>query len=348
MGMVKKQGLTEEHTLAPQAIQVLREYGLDADLEKTHVKMGKRNVDAIIRIGKGGQERLFVVEVKHRPTAATMAPLLQNKGRNDTLLVADFVAPALAEVLRGHHIPFVDLAGNAWLKTPDHLIWVNGRRPQVVTRMARPPRAFAAGGLQLIFGLLNDPDWVQLPTRTLADKLGIANGTVAGALLDLEALGFIAGKRAGKRRLRNREVLLNKWTEGYLQRLQQTTLINKYKTDEREADWWKRLGEEGAHALLGGEPAAALLTRFLTPELITIYVDGNPAKLVLKHGLRQAPDGKIHLRRKFWKFETPKCDGHKVVPPLLIYADLVGTNDARCIEAAGRIKEKYLAGLLED
>jgi hypothetical protein len=340
----------QAHRNAPtelrQAMEILRDYGADAAIEKTNVKLGRKNADALMRIGQGKNETLWVVELRRRPTAATIVPMLAARDRDKTLLVADFLAPVVADKLREVGLPYVDLAGNAWLKTPDYLIWVQGKRPATVAKAARAQRAFTTGGLQVIFALLTNPDWAQLPTRTLAAMAGVANGTVAAALRDLEALGFIVGKRAGKRRLRNREVLLNKWTEGYVQRFQQTTLIDRYTTQAQAADWWKRL--DNGHALLGGEPAAAEITRFLTPATITLYVEGNPAPLVLKNRLHRAADGEVFLRRKFWNFEVPDWTHGNLAPPVLIYADLLATDDARCIETARRIKDEYLVRRLED
>ena len=330
-----------------QAVGILRGYGVDAEIEKTNVKLGKKAADALMRIGRGENEALWVVELKHRPTTATIVPILAGRDRDKTLLVADFLAPVVADKLREGGLPYVDLAGNAWLKTADYLIWVQGKRPATGAQAARTPRAFTTGGLQVIFALLTNPEWAQLPTRTVATMAGVANGTAAAALRDLEELGFIVGKRAGKRRFRNREVLLDKWTEGYLQRFQQTTLLNRFTTQAQTGEWWKHIEDDG-HVLLGGEPAAAEITNFLTPEMITLYVAGNPARLLLKNRLHQAANGDVFLRRKFWNFEAPDWPHKNLTPPVLIYADLLATDDARCIETAKRIKEKYLARLLED
>ena len=336
----------QRHTKAPEvyrAAAILRAYGIDAAIEKVEVRLGAKKADALMRIGQGENEALMVVEFKHRPTEATIAPILAAGDRDKTLLVADFLAPAVADKLRERRLAYVDLAGNAWLKKPGCFVWVQGQRPTPVK--TRAARAFTPGGLQVILGLLTNPDWAGLPTRTLATMTGVANGTAAGALRDLEDLGFIVGKRAGKRRFRNRETLLNKWTEGYLQRLQKATLIKRFAAGTDVAEWWRHLDE--GKLLLGGEPAAAVLTNYLTPELITIYVEGNSARTILKNKLHEAPEGKVLLKRKFWKFDVPGWTERGLAPPVLIYADLLATNDARCIETANRIKEQHLAGLLE-
>jgi len=51
--------------------------------------------------------------------------------------------------------------------------------------------------------------------------------------------------------------------------------------------------------------------------------------------------------RKFWKFE-PDWGYPNVTPPILIYADLLATADARNIETAKIIYDKEIARLIGD
>lgn len=344
--IIKNQEYDPARAELAEAVNILRGYGVQADVEKTPVKLGKKRLDGLVRIGLEPNETLFVVELKHRPNAATINQTLAAPDRDKILVIADFLPPDLADRLREERVGYVDLAGNAWLKTPDYLVWVQGRRLAARLAAVRPARAFTIGGLQVVFALLTNPAWAQLPTRTLATTAGVANGTAAGALRGLEKQGFVLGRRAGKRRLRNREQLLAKWTEGYLQRLEPAVAINRYAAETTPGDWWRHAGND--HVFLGGEAAAAEVTQFLTPELITLYVEGNPARAVLKNRLREDAKGKVLLKRKFWNFDPPDWPYHGVAPPVLIYADLLATNDARCIETANRIKEQHLARLLED
>jgi len=53
----------------------------------------------------------------------------------------------------------------------------------------------------------------------------------------------------------------------------------------------------------------------------------------------------FELLEPFWKFETEELgEVHRLCPPLLVYADLVATGDARNIDAANIIRKKYLHG----
>jgi hypothetical protein len=89
------------------------------------------------------------------------------------------------------------------------------------------------------------------------------------------------------------------------------------------------------------EAAAAWLTEYLKPQKITIYANQPISRFLMRNKIKKDPDGNIEILRVFWNFEV---DWHKkkVVPPLLIYADLLATGDARNIETARMIYENEL------
>ena len=49
--------------------------------------------------------------------------------------------------------------------------------------------------------------------------------------------------------------------------------------------------------------------------------------------------GEVYIYQKFWKSENTST----IVPALLIYADLMGSGNSRCIEAAKRILDNELS-----
>ncbi len=52
----------------------------------------------------------------------------------------------------------------------------------------------------------------------------------------------------------------------------------------------------------------------------------------------------VEVRKRFWNFPGDQEHG-KTVPPLLVYADVLATGDARCIETAQMIYDGYVARL---
>jgi hypothetical protein len=55
--------------------------------------------------------------------------------------------------------------------------------------------------------------------------------------------------------------------------------------------------------------------------------------------MRAAEDGNVEILERFWNFETAK-DMPEVVPPILVYADLLATHDSRNADAARMIYEQ--------
>ena len=101
---------------------------------------------------------------------------------------------------------------------------------------------------------------------------------------------------------------------------------------------------------MGGEVAAAYLTKYLKPKVVTIYAK-EPGRIALAHRLRKKPDGNVEILKIFWNFEHLRQptlrDYTDLVHPILIYADLMATGDARNIETAEIIYEQQLAYFIE-
>jgi hypothetical protein len=63
--------------------------------------------------------------------------------------------------------------------------------------------------------------------------------------------------------------------------------------------------------------------------------------------LQKDDNGNIEILNKFWAFAQDEVQ-NKMVPPLLVYADLLATGDARNIETAGIIYEQELKGIIDE
>lgn len=339
-----------EAEILHDALQVLETYGLPGKEVKLKPGDTYRRADAAVQLRVAGKQVPFAVEIKRWLTPGALGHVAAQVRELDqnVLLVTDYATPPVAEKLRALDIPFVDVAGNAYFHYPPVLIWVAGRKPATTTRPPRAGRAFQPKGLKLIFALLCRPDLLKKPFRDIAAFAGVAHGTVGWVLKDLRELGYLlelGNKRNPVRKLRNRDKLLAQWTEAYARTLRPQLLIDRYEAPDPH--WWKKLDAAKYGALLGGEPAAAILTKHLQPEIVTLYMQDTPARMIVDHGLRKAVNGKVELRRRFWTFDYD-WRYPALTPPVLIYADLLATGDARCIETAQLLYEKYLARLIAE
>ena len=333
--------LDTEVAILTKALAATEPIGLRWTIEAREAGPRAQRGDARLRLRFGPNEAVYIAEVKRGLQPQNLGPILHHlAGHDDALLVADYVNPRLAETLRKHGIQFIDAAGNAYLARPPLFVFIQGQRPQGPLAETREPkgRAFQPTGLQVLFALLCKPDLANRPYREIAAHAGVAHGTVGWVMPELPRLGYVV-EVGGRRRLTNVERLLKRWVEAYTNTLRPKLLLGRYQADRLNLPPDFNAARYGL--LLGGEPAAAHLTGHLRPGTATFYGDKAEPALLIDLRLHLDPDGNVDFRRRFWNFEHDAG----IVPPVLIYADLLAIGDARCLEAAKLINERYLARL---
>lgn len=189
-----------------------------------------------------------------------------------------------------------------------------------------------------------------MPYRELAERAGVSLGSVSGVLQDLAEMDFIF--EAQKRRAwKNRAGLLDRWVTAYHDILRPRLLQKRLRFSQPEQFYnWDDLSLPRADDVLlwGGEPGAALLTNQLTPEKFTLYTKGSWHEVMRALQLIPMDDGPIEVLDLFWTEERGQYQGNLIVPPLLIYADLMGSRMGRNIEIANTIRENELSYLFND
>jgi hypothetical protein len=326
--------------LIAAAAKAMEPLGLRFRVRKERTgRHGRHDVSLCLRFG--GRDILYLAEAKRALRPATLgAVTLQLRAHGRTpLLVTEHVTPPLADALRTQGIEFIDGAGNAFLNQPPLFVFVKGQRPAELRSTVERGRAFRATGLQVLFVLLARPGLVARPYREVAAAAGVAHGTVGWVMAELPGLGYVA-EIGGRRRLVNGERLLDRWTEAYARTLRPKLLLGRYRGDvarlQRTTEW-----PDGV--LIGGELAAARLTRNLRPGSATLYAQAVDPRVLLKLVLKADIDGNIDFRRRFWNLPA---DETQLTPPLLVYADLLAVGDARCIETAQLLRDPLVARLV--
>ncbi len=327
------------------ALDAFRETtGLPAKVIAKEVHLPAGYADAEIRLGDG---KPMIAEIKKTLRPATLGAALANLKRfnRQGILITEYITPQVGEKLKEMEIPFLDVAGNAFFKTPTTLVYVTGRKRPTEFITPGRNRAFRAAGLKVIFTLLALKGQLKGTTREIAHNSGVANGTVGNIIKDLEQLGLLYRSKAKGIVLENRDKLIDSWVEAYPRELRPQLKAQRFQIVH--PDWWKEFTYDRwqkEQMCLGGEPAAALLTKYLYPEKITVYGRPDFRKLarVVEQPVRDER-GNFELLEPFWNFETETLhEVHRLCPPLLIYADLVIAGDARHLDAANIIRERYL------
>lgn len=343
----------DEKTHLHAARAALEHAGLRVTPFRAPAGIPKTWADAWWRIGRGKDGVGYLVEVKRRVTAGTVGGVMAQlrdraaHARLPTLLVTDHVTPPVADLLRATGQAFVDLAGNAYLNAPDHYVYVIGQRPKARAVTAHGDGTLTTNGLKVLFALLCDKALADAPQRRIAAAAGVALGAVPGVLKSLQAAGHLL-TLGPQRHFRASKRLLDDWAQAYARRLRPKTLVATYETER--FDLWRDWPLQPDDVRWGAEPAAALLTDYLRPGVLTLYTERLPPRLIAEQRLRKADrigtQRHLEVRRPFWgaiQVEPPRPD---VVHPVLVYADLLATGDGRCLETAQMLYEAHLARLL--
>lgn len=246
----------------------------------------------------------------------------------------DYVNPRQAERYRALGIPYVDVAGNAWLDFDGFKVWVQGQRPvSVAGEPTQTPRAFTRTGAKLVFVLLVRDDLVSAPLRTLAEAATISLGATQQAIKDLNNRGYLDAGPA-RTEIRRREDLITEWTGAFVNRLL-PSLQARLTTGPAPTDWPKLLKPGKVDATIAGE---ANQTELIRPITTTIY--GQPPWAELTQAGRLRPsnsDPNVILRERFWNEDVLQLG--RTAPALLDYGELIASGDARQREVAAELRE---------
>lgn len=299
------------------------------------------HVDAVLWLKHDGNRYKYVAEIKRgviRSTAHFVArQLAKYETAGTPLLVTDFVTESVGEILRATNTQYMDAAGNAYIHAGGLYLLIEGKKRNVLLGEKTGTDPFGWAGLKVVFVLLCAPDMRNATYRDIARAADVALGTVGGVIKGLEQRGWLMNVGAVVK-LREKQEIMKQWVAGYIDKLRPKLLLGRYETKETlDAEMAKKEA-----ALLGGETAAEELNKFLKPGIHTMYIEGDQKDFVIKHRLRKHPYGGLELRRKFWNFDYPE-EQRGIVPPLLIYADLIAVRDPRTLEAAEMIYDEYLA-----
>ncbi len=265
------------------------------------------------------------------------------KQLNPFIIIAQRIFPKIKDELRGNKIAYLEANGNTYINNKNLILWIDGQKA-LETEREKGNRAFTKTGLKVLFHFLLDQHLIQQGQRDIANITNVGLGNVNYILTGLKELNFLIEVRKQEFRLNNKKELLEKWMVAYEERLKPALLVGTFRF-LRETDFqnWKNLEIDRNTTKWGGEPAADLYTNYLHPQILTLYTTETRNEIINKYRLIPSENGNVKVYKRFWHFD----DGDsRTVPPLLIYTDLMNTNDRRCIETAQKIYDEFLQNKL--
>ncbi|PRX56268.1 type IV toxin-antitoxin system AbiEi family antitoxin [Flagellimonas meridianipacifica] len=306
------------------------------------IDSSRQNYDALLRI----KNEQFIVEAKSAVRTSNQGLVLsqlqemKNNNSRPVILIAEYISKMAAKELKERLINYIDVAGNAFIKHNDLVIYIEGQK-KVKREKTNQSRAFQEAGLKILFHLLSKPEHLQDSYRKIAEKADVSIGSVSNVMAELEDLNYLL-KTSDKRVLKNTGALLERWIVEYNEVLRPRIVRKRMRfIDPDYLQHWRNINTNTnlGTILWGGEPGGAILTNNLRPEHFTLFTDLELSELAKVLRLVPSEDGEIEVLQKFWKNDF---DDTGVAPALLVYADLINSGYGRNIETAKQILENDL------
>lgn len=315
------------------------------------IKKDGHNADALVELRQGTNKTLFWVETKNEIREQNLPAILNLMGKNaaEWLLICQYIPKPLKQKLKNQGINYLETAGNCFIRKDGLFFYINDK---AVTAHRQPAQGklWNQAGLKFLFGILINPKLLNTNYRQMAQETKVALGNIGAFIGELKQEGFLKdGVKNNKPYLfiENGEQLQRKWIELFNAVLKPKLKQGRFRFLNKEdvQNWQEAFVTKPHQFYWGAEPAGAILTKFLQPEIFTIYTNEN--KTAIMKQLRLVPDaeGNVELIHVFWETANAGllAGKYKTVPPLLAYAELMTSLDSRNRETAERIKQKYLA-----
>lgn len=303
--------------------------------------------DLMLQMTKGKEKLLFFIEVKNEVREQNIPGILKQMGKNleEWLLVCRYIPKPVKENLKNQGVNYMETAGNCFIRKDGLFFYINDKAV-TTERQTAEGKLWKQAGLKFLFGVLINPEILNTTYRQIAKETKVALGNIGPFIEELKQEGFLKeGLKNNQPYLfiENKQQLQRKWIELFNAVLKPKLKQGRFRfMDNNILNNWKAIPNN--HFYWGGEPAGALLTDFLQPEIFTIYTKEN--KTTIMKELRLVPDrnGNVEMMNIFWDTPFMNLLDHntKTVPPLLAYAELITSLDSRNRETAERIKQQYL------
>ena len=318
-----------------------RELFLDA--EKTLINLTRRDditirpssnrrYDTDISIGNVklvGEVKSYVNNANFNQILFRLQEIRQTSKLPIMLIVGD-ISPQNLMKFADEGFNVLDHAGNCYINIPPLYILITGQK--LVKPKETVKKVFNDSAIKLIFYFLLDKSNIAKPYRKIVEETGFSIGTVKNVIEKMTLRHHIIKTSKG-RVLMDWRKLLDDWQVAYNQTLKPKLFLNKMTLvkPERIKNWKDtKLPQD---ACWGGESGANLTDGYLIPEIHTIYTGGDSNEIIRTSRILPSSEGEILVYKKFW---TGIEENH-IAPKILIYADLMGTANSRCLDAAKRI-----------
>lgn len=279
-------------------------------------------------------------EIRQSHVHALIEKYKKNKG---FIIICRYIPMPVKNILQKEKINYLETSGNCFIDRKNFFLQISDQKVSK-ERETGKSKIWNAAGLRFVFAIIQNPDLLNQPYRTIANEAMVALGTVGKLIEDLQKEDYV---KSGKKEdqtflfLERKNELINKWAIIYNTVLRARLIVGRFRAIGTALKNNKKLPEG---ILWGGEMAGAKLTKFLRPEKLQLYISLQKTDVMKLLKLVPDTEGDIELLNIFWNNEIQAGNKIKIqaVPPLIVYADLLASHDSRNYETAERIKIEYL------
>jgi len=264
------------------------------------------------------------------------------------ILFADYVTVSLADQLHERGLWFVDACGNAYLEQPGVLfVFAVGQRP--MREQTRKGQYFSEAGAKVLYFLLFNGPQIRATYRDIRQAIDVSLDKISKVFTELKEERLLTMADQGSYAIQDAPRLLERWSDAYAAKLRPRILLGRFRSPFG-SDFTKMFDkvenrEDLKGIVVGGEYAGDRLTGYLRARALNLYVPADRTNAV-RRVLRLAPSqqGNIDLYEAFAQpLGEPRGRNRLTFAhPVLVYAELLATDDPRCGETALRLKEKHL------
>lgn len=291
-----------------------------------------------------GQVRLRGEWKSSHLTRTGIQALLSQLGPDarDWILLAPHIGRPIGESLREAGLNYVDAGGNCFVALGgDYIATVEGRR----AAQKEGARGVRAAGARVLFALLAEESLLTASLRAIGEAADASHQAALGAVTRLQNAGEI--RREGRHRAwlpGGRRSAFTRWLAEYDTVLRPWLDLGRYRTPAQTPEATETLltpPMASDACWLGGLSAGYRLVEHYRGLGTVAHIRGSARTFAHEIRALRDPSGNLTLLRAPCRLAT-KGAVEGTIHPLLVYAEMVQTNDDRALEAASVVRRRFL------
>ncbi len=322
---------TQQHTIEHLVARALSEYSVELSVHRWTSEQ-----IAIATVTRHGFQSEYQLAWLPHATLSELSRLARPDEKLPLLVASSRISDRTADALAATDVDYIDSMGNAHLTFGPVFVHTRGQRRIAAAPSRLPTRAnlFSTKRMQVLFVLLAWPDFADKPVRQIATSAGTSVGITQSTLEIMQEAGFLISSS-----LQRRDELLDLWVAAF-----RGSLLPKleHSSFSGSIEGWS----PPSGYLISGESAVELIRR---PRTLTLYIERFDLAEAIRSGWQKSDAPNIYVRWKFWKepdwaapTDRQSTFGTSTAPPLMIYADLLTSNEPRQAEVARALRKDRL------